>query len=49
MSADQQSRFAGHLSRFRNSGHLRRAIGAEFNLRAWLAGARASAGSGARS
>ncbi len=40
MSTDQQSRFAGHLRRFRNSGHLRRAIGAEFNMRAWLARAR---------
>jgi tRNA A-37 threonylcarbamoyl transferase component Bud32 len=48
MSAQQQSRFADHLRRFRNSGRLRRAIGAEFNLRAWLAGARHSAGLGAR-
>jgi hypothetical protein len=40
MSAEQQPRFAGYLMRFRNSGHLRRAIGAEFNLRAWLAKAR---------
>jgi hypothetical protein len=40
MSAEQQSLFAGHLKRFRNSGYLRRAIGAEFNLRAWLAKAR---------
>jgi len=37
MSADQQSRFAADLRGFRNSGTLRRAIGAEFNLRAWLA------------
>ena len=40
MSADQQSRFAADLRGFRNSGQLRRAIGAEFNLRAWLAKAR---------
>ena len=40
MSADQQSRFAADLRGFRNSGLLRRAIGAEFNLRAWLAKAR---------
>jgi hypothetical protein len=37
MSAEQQSRFASELRGFRNSGQLRRAIGAEFNLRAWLA------------
>jgi hypothetical protein len=37
MSAEQQSRFAADLRGFRNSGLLRRAIGAEFNLRAWLA------------
>ena len=36
MSAQQQSRFADYLKRFRNSGYLRRAIGAEFNLRTWL-------------
>ena len=40
MSTDQQSRFAAELKGFRNSGQLRRAIGAEFNLRAWLAKAR---------
>jgi hypothetical protein len=40
MSAEQQSRFAADLRSFRNSGLLRRAIGAEFNLRAWLANAR---------
>jgi hypothetical protein len=40
MSADQRARFAADLRGFRNSGQLRRAIGAEFNLRAWLANAR---------
>jgi hypothetical protein len=40
MNADQQTRFAADLRDFRNSGPLRRAIGAEFNLRAWLARAR---------
>jgi hypothetical protein len=40
MSAERQSRFAADLRGFRNSGLLRRAIGAEFNLRAWLAKAR---------
>jgi hypothetical protein len=44
MSAQQQSRFAAELRGFRNSGHLRRAIGAEFNLRAWLARLRNAAG-----
>jgi Lipopolysaccharide kinase (Kdo/WaaP) family len=43
MSADQQLRFAADLRGFRNSGQLRRAIGAEFNLRAWLARLRSAA------
>jgi hypothetical protein len=43
MNADQQSRFAVDLRGFRNSGPLRRAIGAEFNLRAWLASVRNAA------
>jgi hypothetical protein len=43
MSADQQTRFAADLRGFRNSGQLRRAIGAEFNLRAWLARVRNAA------
>jgi hypothetical protein len=43
MNADQQSRFAVDLRGFRNSGPLRRAIGAEFNLRAWLARVRNAA------
>jgi hypothetical protein len=49
MSCDQQARFAADLRRFRNSGRLRRLIGAEFNLRAWFAKARYGAGLGARS
>ena len=48
MSAEQQSRFADYLRRFRNSGLLRRAIGAEFNLRAWLARLRSAAGATVR-
>ena len=43
MSADQQTRFAADLRGFRNSGRLRRAIGAEFNLRSWLARVRNAA------
>jgi hypothetical protein len=49
MNTDQQARFAASLKGFHNSGRLRRVIGAEFNLRAWLARARHSTRPGARS
>lgn len=48
MNADQQERFAASLKGFHNSGRLRRVIGAEFNLRAWLARARLATRPGAR-